>query len=462
MSSHTAASVPPPPSATDVPTVGRAELAHLPDGDASPFSLLNTVRVLRDPLAAARRNVARSGRVYKNHAFGGWNVALMGPEANELVFGNREGLFSSALGWNPILERLFPRGLMLMDGAEHRVHRTTLSVAFKPAPMQRYLGALSEGIARHLAQWGEKGSFPFYPAVKRLTLDLAATSFLGIPWGPEAEAINRAFVDMVAASVGIVRAPLPGTAMGRGVKGRRFMCAFFAREIPGRRGRAGEDIFTRICNATHEDGRQLTDQDIIDHMNFLMMAAHDTITSSLTSTVYLLGRHPGWQERLREEVRALRAEVGAVLPYERLGDLELLERVFKESLRLIPPVPSLPRRALRDFAFMGHRIPAGTQVSVSPMMTHRLPDVWPDPDRFDPDRFTPEAARGRHRQAWVPFGAGAHVCLGLQFASMQARAFFFQLLAHHRVVLTREGETPFSLFPIPKPKDGLPVRLERV
>jgi cytochrome P450 len=447
--------------------VGAADLAHLPAGDVSRFSVLGTLRVLRDPLAAARRNVARAGRVYRNHAFGHWNVSLVGPEANELVFGNKEGLFSSELGWNPLLERLFPRGLMLMDGAEHRVHRATLSVAFKPAPMQRYLADLSAGIARHLAQWDAlppRGApaFRFYPAVKRMTLDLAATSFLGIAWGPEADAINRAFVDMVAASVGIVRVPLPGTAMGRGVAGRRFMCRFFAREIPRRRGTAGEDIFTRICNATREDGGRLTDQEVIDHMNFLMMAAHDTITSSLTSMVYLLGRHPEWQERLRAEVLALRSEVGEALPYERLGELELVERVFKESLRLIPPVPSLPRRALRDFEFMGHRIPAGTPVNVSPMMTHRLPDVWPEPDRFDPDRFLPEAARGRHRQAWVPFGAGAHVCLGLQFAYMQAKAFFFQLLAHHRVVLTSGGETAFTLFPIPKPKDGLPVRLERV
>ena len=436
------------------------ELSHLPGLKPHPLPLLRTIEFLKDPLAGVTANVRNFGRVYRVNNFGGWNIGLIGPEANELVLFNKDGNFSSELGWTPILGRVFPRGLMMLDGDHHRADRKTLGIAFKPEPMRNYLDALNDGIARGVANW--TGSFKFYPAIKQLTLDLAAASFLGIAWGPEADRINRAFVDMVAASVGIVRVPLPGTAMARGVRGRNYMCAFFAREIPKRRGAAGDDIFTQVCNATNDVGARLSDQEIIDHMNFLMMAAHDTLTSSLTSTVYYLGKHPEWQERLRTEILAVRATAGPRLPYERLGELEQVEWAFKEAMRLLPPVPSVPRRALRDFDFDGHHIPAGTHVGISPMYTHRMPEYWDEPEQFDPSRFSHNRSKGRHKYAWVPFGGGAHMCLGLHFAYMQAKAFLYTLLSEHRIVIDDDYRGDFQMFPIPKPKDGLPLRLERL
>ena len=440
----------------------RADLDHIPGPRGFQMPVIGTAKIIADPLGYTRRMYETYGPVYCNYSFGGWNVALLGPEANELVMFNKDKIFSSEMGWGPVLDRVFPRGLMLMDFDEHRLHRKTLSVAFKTEPMQIYLDALNEGIAARVAEWDRNPSFLFYPAIKQLTLDLAATSFLGIPWGPEAKLINRSFVDMVAASIGIVRVPLPGTAMGRGVKGRRFMCDFFAREIPSRRGAQRDDIFTQLCNAVDETGKPLTDQEIIDHMNFLMMAAHDTLTSSLTSTVYFLARHPEWQEKLREEVTALRSGVGSTLPYGRLGELPLTEMAFKEALRINAPVPSMPRRAVKDFEFKGFRIPAGTHVGVNPLFTHRMPEIWPDPEAFDPLRFTPEASRDRHKYAWVPFGGGAHMCLGLHFAYMQAKAFFYQLLGSHRITLEPSYRPDWQLWPMCKPRDGMPIRLERL
>ncbi len=443
-----------------LPDVGLDGLRHLP-GDPKPgLTVVNTIKLLADPLGTAARNYARYGPVYRNNNFNGWSVTLVGPEANELVMFDREKNFSSELGWNPILGRLFPRGLMLMDFDHHRMDRKTLSVAFKPEPMRNYIGALNDGVARGVAGWPEE--IKFYSAIKQLTLDLAAHSFLGIPWGPEAERINQAFVAMVAASIGIVRVPLPFTAMGRGVAGRKYMCEFFGREIPKRRGAVGDDMFTQICNAENDQGKLLSDDEIIDHMNFLMMAAHDTITSSLTSLVYYLAKNPEWQDELRKEVLAVKAEAGDALPYDRLGDLQFCEMAFKEALRLTSPVPSMPRRALRDFEFMGYRIPAGTHVGVTPMATHRLADIWPEPERFDPLRFTTQNSKGRHKYAWVPFGGGAHMCLGLHFAYMQVKVFLYHLLSTRRIVLADGYEGDFSMFPIPKPKDGLPVRLERL
>jgi len=446
----------------------RHPLAHLPGEDGWPI-VGNTLAALKDPVGHAGGMYRRYGPVFRDHLFGVRSVAMLGPEANELVLFDRDKNFSSSYGWGFLLDRLFPRGLMLMDFDEHRLHRRALGVAFKPAPMKAYLGALNNGISRRIAEWHLAGSeqggtsdLQFYPAIKQLTLDLAATSFLGIELGPQANAVNRAFIDMVAAITGVVRTPIPGTQMRKGVKGREAIVAFFRQEIPRRRTGQATDLFSELCRATKEDGSLLTDQEIADHMSFLMMAAHDTLTSSVTSLVYLLGKHPEWQDKLRAEMHGLGLPPGAPLPYERLGELALLEMAFKEAMRINPPVPGIPRAAVRDFQFQGHDIPAGTRVAVNPLFTHRMPQIWPEPLKFDPLRFTAAAVRARHKYAWVPYGGGAHMCLGLHFAYMQAKSFFYHLLTTTNVSLPHGYAPRWQMWPIPKPRDGLPIRIERM
>ena len=136
------------------------------------------------------------------------------------------------------------------------------------------------------------------------------------------------------------------------------------------------------------------------------MAAHDTLTSSLTSFVWFLCANPEWQDRLRAEVRSLGLNPGEPLPYDRLGDLPLTEMAYKEALRLIPPVPVVWRCAMRDTVFAGYKLPAGSRVNVNMLFTHHMPEVWPEPERFDPYRFTHEASLGRHKFAYLPFGGG--------------------------------------------------------
>jgi len=443
----------------DLKSRGFKDLAHVPGPLPARSKTLRTIKFLADPLKVITALADQYGPVFRRQDYMGWGVTILGPDANELVLFNKDKIFSSKLGWDPVLEMVFPNGLMMMDFDHHRTHRKTLSVAFKPAPMKSYLNGLNEGITRSLGRWENDKAFKFYPAIKNLTLDLAAGSFLGLPWGPEAQKINQAFTDMVLAAVAIVRRPLPFTQMRRGVQGRQFLCAFFGAEIPKRRGKAGNDFFTQFCNAVDDEGNQLTDQEIIDHMNFLMMAAHDTLTSSITSMVYFLGTNPEWQEKLRAEVDGVRARHGDVLPFEALGELELVEMAFKESLRLIPPVPMVPRRAIKDFEFKGYKIPAGSGVGINPLYTHHMEEHWPDPERFDPLRFTTQMSANRHKYAWVPFGGGAHMCLGLHFAYMQAKAFFFQLLSTRRIVLPEGYKSDFYMVPIPRPKDGLPITL---
>ena len=437
-----------------------ADLAHIPGEGGWPV-VGNTFKMLADPHGFVARRIAQYGKVYKNRAFGGWQIALIGAEANELLLFNKDKIFSSEQGWGPILDQLFPRGLMLMDFDHHRIDLRALSIAFKPEPMRHYSGALNRGIAREVAHWA--GDLRFYPAIKKLTLDLAADSFIGLPWGPESDKINEAFVDMVQASVAPVRRPLPFTKMKKGVDGRAFLVDYFTRETLRRRAEGGgQDMFSQFATATREDGTLLPVDEVVDHMNFLMMAAHDTITSSATSLIYHLAANPEWQEKLRAEIFAVTGGPDASgeprpLAYDDLGKLDLTEMAFKESLRMIPPVPSMPRRALRGFEFGGYHIPAGAMVGINVYWTHHSEEYWDNPFAFDPLRFTPDQVKARHKYAWVPFGGGAHMCLGLHFAYMQVKILLAQILQRYRIEAAEGYDPEWQDWPIPQPKDGLKV-----
>ena len=263
--------------------------------------------------------------------------------------------------------------------------------------------------------------------------------------------------------------------MERGVRGREHIGAYFGRQVPIRRERGGSDLFSQLCRATTEDGALLSPEAVVDHMSFFMMAAHDTLTSSLSAFVMLLAGNPIWQESLRSEIAVLGLAPDEPLAFDRLADMKLTEMAFKETLRMVPPVPVVPRRVLREFSFKGITIPAGTSVGVNPLFTHHMPEYWPEPSRFNPARFAEAAPAGRsqagsppagsppagrHRFAFVPYGGGAHMCLGLHFAYMQAKCFSRHFLPNIRVSLPQGGSKGWQMWPIPKPKDGLPLNFE--
>lgn len=388
-------------------------------------------------------------------------VSLFGPDANRFVLLDQQGILSARDAWHIIMGHVFTNGLLLRDGDDHRQHRRIMQVAFHHAALREYVTHMNPHIATAVAEWNQGGTpFRAFPAFKRLTLDLACRIFLGIDLGAEMDRLNRAFEATVAASMSIVRVRIPGLEFDRGLRGREFMIDLFGSMIPGKRAGDAPDMLSRLCRATSETGERYSDREIVDHMIFLMMAAHDTTTSTLTSLLYELARHPDWQARVRAECRSGAAEAA---DYDDLGRLPVLSMVVDETLRLHPPLSTIPRLATREFDFGGYRVPAGSMVAIYPLHTHYMPEWWSEPQRFDPDRFAPgRAEHERHPYAFIPFGGGAHMCLGYRFAELQIKAILYQLVRRFRWS-TRPGYVmPEQQAPIAKPRDGLPIRLERL
>ncbi|MGH3466521.1 MAG: cytochrome P450, partial [Thermocrispum sp.] len=211
------------------------------------------------------------------------------------------------------------------------------------------------------------------------------------------------------------------------------------------------------CHATDETGATFADEDVVNHMIFLMMAAHDTSTITTTSTAYYLGKHPDWQDRARAESAALGP---GPLDLAALDSLSTLDLVIKESLRMVAPVPTTMRRTVRDTEILGHFVPGQTLVAVAPMLNHYLSEFWSEPMTFDPLRFAEPRREDRsHRLAWVPFGGGAHKCIGMQFGIYEVKALLHAMLLRYTWRLPPDYELRWDHTALPVPVDGLPVSL---
>jgi len=388
-------------------------------------------------------------------------VNLLGPDANRLVLLDQERLFSARKPWMAIMGRIFPNGLLLMDGEQHRTHRRIMHTAFKRPVLRDYAARMNPMIASRVESWyRDEGPVEIFPAVKRLTLDMAASIFVGAELGPVTEGMKTAFEHLVDASMSRIRLPLPGLEFNRGLKARRFMVDFLSKQIEEKHGGDDTDLLARLERTVTPEGERFKDSEIVDHMSFLMMAAHDTTTSTLCSMIYELAKHPGWQNRIREEMQVIGGEE---LDFDDVSRIEGASLVLRETLRRYPPLPVIPRMAERGFDFAGYHVPAGAMVIISPIFTHHMPEWWDDPWRFDPERFNEaRAEHERHSHHFIPFGGGSHMCLGKRFAETQITTVLYHLLRRYRFSVPESYTMPVQQAPISKPRDGLPVRLERL
>jgi cytochrome P450 len=249
---------------------------------------------------------------------------------------------------------------------------------------------------------------------------------------------------------------------------RRFIAARSTLErimerIIGRRRKETEqpaDLLGALINARDPDtGEGLSDYQLRSHLMTFMFGGHETVAVGLAWTWWLLSRHP-------EVLRRLEAEVDDGLngdrpTFENTRPLTYLTQVVSESLRIRPPVWLMSRVPLDDDEIGGFRIPAGSQVLISSLVSHRHPDFWDNPEGFDPERFTPERSDARPKHAWFPFSGGPHQCIGGYFGLMEMQIviarvlqrFELQLVPGHRVE-PRPGITLGF-------KHGLQMTLER-
>jgi cytochrome P450 len=200
----------------------------------------------------------------------------------------------------------------------------------------------------------------------------------------------------------------------------------------------------------------MSDQELADNLLTFITAGHETTALALTWTFYLLDLYPEIAARVLDEIREVTR--GGPLRSEHVSALAYTRQVLQEAMRLYPPAPLIVRDAEQDVVVGGERVAAGTSVFLPVYAIHRHTALWPDPDRFDPERFGAEASRARHRYAYLPFGAGPRICIGMGFALLEGAAILATLLPAMRLAAT-EGDPTLKLRITLRPGAGLPMRL---
>jgi cytochrome P450 len=424
-------------------------------GDRGPPLIGYSLSLLTDVLRHARRRYERYGPVSWSGGVDRPVVSILGPDAIEEVLADREHAISNRGGWGYLIGPFFRGAVMLMDGDEHRHHRRIMQEAFRRERLDAYLRVLHVAIERGVDGWAAGERFRAYDAVKQLTLDIGTEVFVGAALGTDR--LDRAFVDAVHGGRAVVRADIPGGAWHRGLAGRRLLEDSFRGLLPVKRAGGGVDLFSVLARAESDGGERFSDEDVIAHMIFVLMAAHDTSTNTIAMMIYLLARHPEWQQRLRAESRAL----GVARPdMDGLERLTSLDHVMRETLRMYAPVGILFRETTADVGIQGFHVPAGTLLAVGLYATMRMEPWWHDPDRFDPERFADDRREDlSHRYAWVPFGGHAHKCIGLHFGGIEVKALMHRLLLRFQWSVPAGYEPPLAYGTGPNPADGLPVAL---
>jgi len=387
-------------------------------------------------------------------------------------------------------------GLFTANGELWRRQRKVMAPLFTPRAIERYAPDMVEGAERTVDVWRDGQELDLHQETTRLTMSVAGKTLFDADTFSDADTIGQALtvaLDWTGWMMGrpfaiahvqlrrnleiaLGRAPrfvrgLMESAIPRlygpvalvGARGRELAEAiavlddYVQHMIDARRADRAkhQDLLSRLLEAHDEDddGSRMSDRQIRDEVLTLFVAGHETTASGLAWAIYLAGRHPEVYQAMEREVDAL----GSEPTVDDLPRLELCLRVFREALRLYPPIYMFGRDSIGDVSVGGYDLPPRTNAVVVPWALHRLPQLWPEPERFDPDRFLPEVEAKRHRYAYLPFGAGPRVCLGKDFAYMEAQLALAVLLRRFRFEILGDAQPePGATL---RPKGGIRVRV---
>ena len=418
------------------------------------------LKIKKDGLVFFEKEKEKYGEVYKFRMPTGMVVGFFGEKsAIDLLknFGNKVNIGNAT---KDLVGPIYPNSIMLMDGPQHKKDRSILMEAFKKNALEEYIEKLPAIISKTINEIRKQKTVQVYPLFKTLTLRIAGKLFFGIEDEDFIQKINKAITPMGKAMVSI---PLniPGMVYHKGLKGQKYLSKKFLELVPEKRKNPGADFFSKLCIAANEDGDTFTDEAIVDHLLFLYQAAYDTTSWAMSYLVYNLAKHKEWQEKMRAELKDLELEK---LDLKTILGLNVSMMIFNESMRMAPSVPLTIREASVDLKVDEKiTIPKGTKIWVSMAMSMKDPKHWRNPELFDPSRFGDE--RQEHKKcphAFLPFGAGAHQCLGRVFAEIIVKMMFTSILKEFKLSVPDDYTLPISEFPIMRPKDGLPVSFEKI
>jgi cytochrome P450 len=415
---------------------------------------------------------ARYGDIFTIHslAFGTEVIVTQPASVRQVLTGDSE-TYSAAEANAPLGYILGDRSLLLLDGPPHLRIRKLLLPPFHGDRMTPLAATMRDATVRAFAGVRPGDVIDIGPVFQRITLDIILRAVLGLPPDERAAPLRDALTVLIneaqsplallwmSPKINRLELPFP-TPWGRVSELRAKADRLLFEHVRARRALAEadrpRDLLDTLIDARDEEGAPLSDQELRDQLVTLLLAGHETTATSLAWAIEEIVHHPGEGARLGEEARS--ATGGAPLEAEHVAGLVRTDSVVKEALRLYPVTGAVGRRLKRPVTLEGYDLPAGVTIATSFSLLHRRADLYPDPQAFVPDRFI---GKKIDPYEWVPFGAGAHRCLGMHFALYEMKIVLATLLANLEIEAVRKKSIVGLRSFVLSPRGGTKVRVVR-
>jgi retinoid hydroxylase len=383
---------------------GRADLP-LPPGPVSARERARfTSMFLLDELAATTKLYQQYGPVARLSR----TILMVGPQANNFLLNSDPSQVQSG----PVFEA-GPPGLRSLDGEEHKRDRRLIQHAFRPESLSGYVVVMKETTRRRMERWG--GEIDLYEEVRDLVVDIVLQTMLGTDLGHKFPEMVKDYWLLTNRGPGRIR--LPYSKYWRGMRAQVRLWDQLREIIARRRDNPGPDAVSALVTARDTQADYaLGEEQILNYLFMLLEAGRDTSINLLTFAIAVLAIRPDLQQRLLDEdIEGLEEAT-----LQGLYNLPFTINLLREVERMYPPAPYIARYAAADLSFQGYRLPKGSGLIASTYLTHRLPEVFPNPELFDPDRFAPPREEHRTPNALIGFGGGPHLCIGKGFSWLEA------------------------------------------
>jgi cytochrome P450 len=391
-------------------------------------------------------------------------IHLLGPEANKFVFANSDA-FSMREAMQVLIPVDGPTSLIVSDGADHRRRRSIVQPALHHRQVQHYVQTMAANADAVIDAWQLGQRMDIYQQFRSAIRRSAIESLFGTRMAGHADFVGeelQPLMDLTHRTIPRLQwmRRLRSPAWRRAMAARARIDEWVYTEIARARahGTSGEHVLTMLVNGCSEEGDALSDVEVRDQVVSLIAAGYETASAAMAWAIYALLSAPGAWNTAADEVRKILD--GQIPDATDLKKLTYLNGVVHETLRLYPPGVISGRKVTRDLSFDGHHIPAGRMLIFSPYVTHRLPELWPEPLQFRPERWDPVSPLYRKPAPYefLPFGGGTHRCIGSVFATTELTVMLARLLARVSLRLP-DQRIRASGYAALRPRHGLTVEL---
>ena len=430
------------------------------------FSWARTHQIAHDPLPLLLGAYEELGPIFTMRLLHSRVVFMLGPEANHYVtVGHPENFHWRESSFGDLIP-LLGDGLLTVDEDYHDRARAIMMPAFHREQIAAMTEAMTIEAEAAIAALPVGEVVDVYEWMRNLAMRIAMRALLGLDpdeagKGAAAAAHFERALGYYGIDFGLRLLRGPGTPWRKLVSSRQVLDEIVFGEISRRRAHPDpgrSDILSLLVAARGAGGEEFTDTEIRDQLMTLMFAGHDTSTSTLTFLLHELARHPEVTRKLHAEQDQVLGGASPTAP-QLEKEMPYLDMVLDEVLRLYPPAWIGPRRAIREFEFAGRTVPKGAYVNYCSWASHRLPEVFPQPEAFIPERFTRERKAALPRGAYVPFGGGSRICIGKRFGQTEVKLVATKLLQQLRVEALPGRTITIRQMPTLSPKDGLRMRV---